>query len=201
MTNIYILKLQHGKYYVGKTDNLELRKQQHINGTASSWTKKYPPISVEQIITNCSDFDEDKYTKEYMDKFGIDNVRGGSYVTEELDEVQQYTIQKEIWSAKNLCTQCGRDGHFVKNCKYEKDVNGNDIYEIDDVWECEYCEKEFDNCYTCEKHERYCKNKNINIIKSITCYRCGRYGHKSPACYARIDVDGDYIDTDSEDNN
>ena len=39
MTNIYILKLQQGKYYVGKTDNLEKRKQQHINGTACSWTK------------------------------------------------------------------------------------------------------------------------------------------------------------------
>lgn len=29
MTNIYILKLKHGKYYIGKTDDLERRKQQH----------------------------------------------------------------------------------------------------------------------------------------------------------------------------
>ena len=36
-TNIYILKLQGGKYYVGKTNDLERRKQEHINGTASSW--------------------------------------------------------------------------------------------------------------------------------------------------------------------
>jgi cellular nucleic acid-binding protein len=195
MTNIYILKLQNGKYYVGKTDNLEKRKQQHMNGTASKWTKKYKPISVEKIIPNASDFDEDKYTKEYMHKFGIDNVRGGTYVTEELDEIQYYTLQKEIWGAKNLCTQCGQSGHFVKYCKYETDVNSNDI------WGCEYCDKEFDTEDSCEKHERYCKNKNknVNIYKtSITCYRCGRSGHKSPDCYARTDVDGDELDSDNE---
>ena len=168
MTNIYILKLQHGKYYVGKTDNIEKRKQQHINGTACSWTKKYKLILVEQIISNASDFDEDKYTKEYMDKFGIDNVRGGSYVTEELDEGDKYTIQREIWGAKNLCKQCGRSGHFIKSCTFEKDVNGNNIYE-NCVWCCEYCNKEYETEDSCEKHEKYCNNK-----KSIN----GRYCNK-----------------------
>ena len=197
MTNIYILKLQHGKYYVGKTDNLQRRKQEHINGTACSWTKKHPPILVEQIIPNCSDFDEDKYTKEYMHKFGINNVRGAAYVTDELNEDEIQQIQKEIWGAKNLCTQCGRNGHFVKSCRAKTDVNGNSLID-DSIWVCEYCENEFDDEDDCEKHERYCKSKfkNKNITKSVTCYRCGRSGHKSPDCYARTDVDGDYIDSD-----
>ena len=168
MTNIYILKLQKGKYYVGKTDNLEKRKQQHINGTACAWTKKYKPISVEKIIPNASDFDEDKYTKEYMSKYGIDNVRGGSYVTEELDNIQHYSLTKEIWAAKNLCTNCGRNNHFVKNCYATTDVNGNSLYSSD-----EESDEESD--------------------EDDSCYRCGREGHYSTECYARRDVNGNYI--------
>ena len=32
-------------------------------------------------------FDEDKYTIEYMYEYAIDNVRGGIYITETLDEL------------------------------------------------------------------------------------------------------------------
>ena len=139
MTNIYILKLQSGKYYVGKTDNIEQRK---LTGFESFWTKRFKPISIEQIISDVSDSDEDKYTKEYMAKYGINNVRGGSYVTEELDEVVYYHLNREIWTINNLCSQCGRRDHFIKNCKHEKDVNGNYIF-ANDPWMCEYCDKEF----------------------------------------------------------
>ena len=116
-TNIYILKLENNKYYVGKSNDLEIRAKAHINGTASAWTKKYKPISVEQVIPNESPYDEDKYTIEYMGKYGIDNVRGGIYVSEALDNTQRNDINKRIWGANDCCTQCGRKGHFVKNCK------------------------------------------------------------------------------------
>jgi len=161
MTNIYILKLQSGKYYVGKTNNIGEIYKQYQNDTGSYWTKKYKPISIEQIIPNAGDFDEDKYTKEYMHKYGINNVRGGSYITEKLNDVDIYSIQKEIWYAKNLCIQCGRDDHSIKNCNYKKDVNGNVIIEEYEVWCCENCNKEYESYYACEIHERYCKNKNL----------------------------------------
>lgn len=130
-TNIYILKLEKGKYYVGKTHNIEKRFQQHLDGDGSLWTSKYKPLNVEDVIYNVSPFDEDKYVKQYMAKYGIDNVRGGSYVLEELDPSIKNVLQKEIWGALDLCTRCGRNNHFIKDCYATKDVNGNDIIEED----------------------------------------------------------------------
>jgi predicted GIY-YIG superfamily endonuclease len=44
---IYILKLEGGKYYVGKTNNVDQRLQQHFDGTfGSAWTRLHRPIAL-----------------------------------------------------------------------------------------------------------------------------------------------------------
>ena len=68
-----------------------------MNGTASSYTKKYKPISIEKIIPGASPYDEYKYTIEYMGKYGINHVRGGVYVREALDSNEIDHINKQIW--------------------------------------------------------------------------------------------------------
>jgi predicted GIY-YIG superfamily endonuclease len=154
-TNIYILKLQSGKYYVGKTTDLERRKQEHINGTASAWTKKYKPVSVEKIIRNASAFDEDKWTKIYMEKHGVDNVRGAAYSQMELDEAQRETLQREIRSAKDACMKCGRSGHFAKSCYARTDVCETVKNVVITKWDsCKRCGHSFktgDTCLNCGK--------------------------------------------------
>lgn len=127
MTTIYILRLEQGKYYVGKSEDVPHRYQQHLNGSGSAWTRKYKPLSLVKTIENASPFDEDKITKEYMSKYGIENVRGGSYVEIELRAFQRDALNMEIWSAKDLCTKCGRGGHFVKDCYATTEVSGRKI--------------------------------------------------------------------------
>jgi hypothetical protein len=136
--SIYILRLQGGKYYVGKTMNVAKRYQEHVNGQGAQWTRLYKPISVEQTIPNASPFDEDKMVKECMAKYGIENVRGGSYVQEELSEFHMDALNMEIWAAQDKCTQCGRKGHFVKDCYAKTDVEGNEISYEDDSDDSEY---------------------------------------------------------------
>ena len=44
------------------------------------------PLEIVELIPNCDDYDEDKYTRMYMDLYGIDNVRGGSFSSFHLDQ-------------------------------------------------------------------------------------------------------------------
>lgn len=202
MTNIYVLRLEGHRYYIGKSDDVLNRYQQHLNGNGSAWTKKYKPISLEKTYENVSSFDEDKITKEYMSKYGIEKVRGGSYVEIELSDFHKEVLKMEIWAAKDCCTQCGRSGHFVKDCYAKTDVHGNTIeYEEDsdtddEKWECSYCDRTFTTEFGAIVHERSCKSKNTKTRSSKSegvCYRCGRPGHYSPDCYASKHINGRYL--------
>jgi predicted GIY-YIG superfamily endonuclease len=119
-TTVYVLSLEGGRYYVGKTVNLIKRYQEHLNGKGASWTNKYPPISLVSSIEGASPFDEDMVVKQYMAKYGIEKVRGGSYVKDVLAESEKHAIQKEIWSAQDCCTGCGSTTHWIGNCDHNK---------------------------------------------------------------------------------
>ena len=136
-TNIYVVACQGGRFYIGKSDNVQKRFEQHLSGEGSAWTRKYKAISLAKVIKNVSHFEEDKVVKEYMDKYGVDKVRGGSYSEIELSEFQIEALKMENRGAKDLCNRCGRGGHFVKDCFATKDASGNKIVNSEDEEEDE----------------------------------------------------------------
>jgi len=196
LTNIYILKLEGGNYYVGKAENPTKRYQEHVDGKGSAWTKKWKPISVENVIPNAGPFDEDKYTKEMMQKHGVDKVRGGSYVRVELEPFQITTLTKELRGAADQCSECGQSGHFVMNCPLMAEKKRNyDLKEKCSVGRAPVpVASELVQVYSAKPKKSSPYKKNTG-----ECFRCGYKGHWASNCYAKRHVNGEMLSEGSED--
>jgi cellular nucleic acid-binding protein len=180
---VYTLQLSSNKYYIGKSFNVPKRFQEHLDGKGSSWTTKYKPIRIIEAKLITSQHDENNLTKDYMKKYGIQNVRGGSYTQVDLPLESVQSIEKEITGNADKCYKCQKYGHFARNCSYEEVEEAEE-----ECWECDYCERQFTTRFGCMVHEKKCST--TNSTHKGTCYRCGRDGHYSSECYASRHVKG-----------
>ena len=184
MLYVYILRLARGKYYIGKTTDPDTRIAQHFDGVGSAWTQKYKPIEVDELIPNCDDYDEDKYTLQYMNTFGIENVRGGSFCKIVLTKANEDTIKLMNTSNNDKCYKCGKNGHFAKNCRKMKQNVSPHL--------CTYCNDvlvSYEDPFEPGSMQLHCTSCNKTFeVCNIFCSRCGRDGHHSSNCYARTDI-------------
>lgn len=157
MVYIYVLECEKNKYYVGKSENPLERINDHFSEDkhGSTWTKLFKPKKVIEIVENADIFDEDKYVKMYMARYGIDSTRGGSYLSPNLDPDIIDLIKREFTSNQNLCFRCKQKGHFINNCPMTK-------------------------CYKCKKFGHYAKD----CPKEQVCSKCKEKGHKEEDCFS-----------------
>lgn len=142
---LYILKLEGGKYYIGKTNNLNSRINDHFNSRGCEWTKKHKPLIVTEIIECKSNLEEDHWVEKYMQKYGIENVRGGSYSNITLDRSQVGVLERKMKLAKDTCYICSKPGHYMNKCPAKN--------------KCKKCgkliAKKYNYCYKCFKNKNY----------------------------------------------
>lgn len=120
MDKIYVLRLHNDKWYIGRTFNVERRFEQHVSGDGAKWTFLHKPINIHEIREIKSDNDEDTITREYMNQFGIYNVRGGSYCAVEFKSWHIKQIKQDITNDK-----------IIKNISELKNRVSNEIFNPD----------------------------------------------------------------------
>lgn len=199
---IYALELEGGFYYVGKTADLTQRLSQHFNNKGSEWTKLHKPTGkFSHIITN-DVHEENKQTLNLMKRFGISNVRGGSFCKIELDTATQNVIQNMIRSSEDQCFKCGGKGHFSANCENsvissppqqhekQKVVNNNNNNK------CTVCSRHWIKSAEMPQNECvFCRHIFNEIYEDEfkICAICYRKNHRHKNCYATYDCDGNII--------
>jgi len=112
---IYILELEGGHYYVGRSATPDVRIEAHQTSMGAVWTQLHPVLRVLEVIPG-DRFDEDKYVLKSMDRYGIDKVRGGSYSNIKLTAAQRKSLESQLAHTNDLCARCGRKGHFIASC-------------------------------------------------------------------------------------
>ncbi len=96
---VYVIECRTPKHhYVGFTTNLERRITQHNTGTGSEFTKIHGVKRVVETFYYKTEEDalaaEEKITRQYMKKFGVSNVAGGS-IAQLSDKSRKMARRKE----------------------------------------------------------------------------------------------------------
>ena len=147
MVDIYVLELEDGNVYVGKTNRGKARLEQHIKGRGAEWTKLHKPKRVMAYYQGAKDSDEQKVTNQMIRKYGAKKVRGGSITKRKMTKSEIDKLNKDLGfkqtkkptttkkksatttkkSTTYTCSRCGRQGHNKTQCYAKTKSTGKPI--------------------------------------------------------------------------
>jgi hypothetical protein len=187
-TFIYAIECKEGKFYIGKSTDPFSRLRYHRSGD-TEWTRRYFPMELRILADEADGFDEQIYTLRYMEKYGIDNVRGGSYCKLELSSDQRAAIEDQLTSATDRCYKCNKNGHFARNCN---NINERVSGRNKDMHEDSFCRSSQPQSLKRQRDYSHVHEEKATSSRAC-CSRCRRAGHTEKSCYAKTDVNGNQL--------
>ena len=127
---IHILKLEENKFFIVKSKQNVIKTINHLK-KISDWIQKYPYRSIMKEDLDPNEINVDIWTLKYIEKFGIDNVRGGSYYQLNLSDKQKGLINNSLFRNIKKCIQCNKENFIPLNYYY---LYGFKINDCDDEY-------------------------------------------------------------------
>lgn len=121
---LYVLALENGCYYVGKSRDVPARVAAHraepsaaAAYTGAEWTSLHPPTNAPPLVLPLGGpLAEDFMVLSLMLEHGIDSVRGGCFAQPVLDSRHLHTLRCLMASAHDACFVCLEPGHYTRDC-------------------------------------------------------------------------------------
>ena len=130
MTNgVYVIQCNNkNKYYVGKSDNIENRINQHKSGIGGAKFIKNNGGVYKQLDLITPNNTEDLGLREQQETLaqmlvhGFNNVRGWEFTSStDLTYEECVSIKTLILGSGDFCRKCGSSEHFIKDCENKKE--------------------------------------------------------------------------------
>jgi len=138
---------------------------------------------------------------DYMQKYGIHNVRGSGYCSIYLSSSDIAYIERRLMSRHDLCFICKGRGHFAADCIYNKDSpsslikrkSSNSTVDYDSPHSYSNPIPSPQKRHHSSHHVFHENSSNSKSNKSRSCQRCGNSSHTIDECFAIKDINGRYI--------
>ena len=167
--------------YCDKEFDNEEKCSKHENICKNKIKKEFSNLKKEFLL-NCKNFDKSN-----------NNIIQGDEIIQALIKTDK-TYNFKLTNIYGICQTISKCDELKPICSYRNGINYIDF--IDGLI---YITKNNTKiCEKCDNEMCICKNTNKKT-HGLSCYRCGRPGHKSQDCYAKTNIDGDDL-SDSEDS-